>query len=57
MIKMWAHECYRVFSDRLINKADRIVFKDILEGTIKNNFKISKPIQTEKLVFSDYVPV
>lgn len=28
MIKIWAHECMRVFSDRLISEEDRNMFLD-----------------------------
>jgi len=33
-IRLWHHECMRVFSDRLCTDADRTTFLAILEGEI-----------------------
>ena len=35
MIKLWAHECLRVFHDRLISDTDREQFTTMLKGKIK----------------------
>ena len=31
MIKLWAHECLRVFSDRLISEEDHEKFENLLK--------------------------
>ncbi len=30
-IKLWSHECMRVFSDRMINNSDILVFEKLME--------------------------
>ena len=39
MIKVWAHGCLRVFSDRLVNKEDQTFFYTELQTIMKENFK------------------
>ena len=39
MIKLWAHECLRVFSDRLISESDHEKFEELLKDQIKEKFK------------------
>lgn len=41
VIKLWAHECLRVFRDRLINEKDRMCFDEILEKMLLENFKVN----------------
>jgi dynein heavy chain, axonemal len=31
MFKLWAHECFRVFQDRLISDEDRNIFTDLVK--------------------------
>ena len=38
-IRLWAHECFRVFSDRLIDEPDREWFKAALADIVKQEFK------------------
>jgi dynein heavy chain len=38
MIRLWTHECCRVFSDRLINDADRKWFLEQVKTGVKTNF-------------------
>ena len=40
LIRVWSHECQRVFSDRLINNEDINWFKDVLYQKSENYFKI-----------------
>jgi dynein heavy chain len=40
-MKLWLHECQRVFADRLINEEDREFFKDIVFDLMKSKFKVS----------------
>ena len=37
-IRLWAHECMRVFHDRLIDDADRKWFKELVATTTKESF-------------------
>ena len=39
MIKLWAHECLRIFHDRLVSDTDRQTWVDMLKGKIKEKFK------------------
>jgi dynein heavy chain len=39
-VKLWVHECMRVFSDRLIDEKDRSWFKDLVGICCKENFNI-----------------
>ncbi|KAF4028544.1 Microtubule-binding stalk of dynein motor domain-containing protein [Phytophthora infestans] len=39
-VRLWSHECLRVFSDRLIDEKDRDWFADILAKTVKLHFDL-----------------
>eukprot|EP00644_Phytophthora_capsici_P009072 jgi/Phyca11/526027/estExt2_fgenesh1_pm.C_PHYCAscaffold_60111 len=39
-VRLWSHECLRVFSDRLIDDKDRAWFADILVKTVKLHFDL-----------------
>jgi len=59
MIKLWAHECLRVFQDRLINDQDRTKFDDLLKEIIKEKFKREwkSIVEVEPLLFASFVPL
>jgi dynein heavy chain len=38
-IKLWAHECMRVFQDRLVNMSDRNDFTEMVTTMMKDKFK------------------
>jgi len=40
MIRLWTHECYRVFHDRLITAEDREEFKRIIRDQLNNTFQV-----------------
>ncbi|KAK3717325.1 hypothetical protein QZH41_011557, partial [Actinostola sp. cb2023] len=40
LIRLWIHEIYRVFYDRLIDDADREMFFDLIKETTKQQFKL-----------------
>ncbi|XP_008197222.2 dynein axonemal heavy chain 3 [Tribolium castaneum] len=38
-IRLWIHECYRVFHDRLIDENDRLLLFDIVKNSCYQNFR------------------
>jgi dynein heavy chain len=58
-IKLWAHECMRVFQDRLISIEDRDTFTDMVKEIMKDKFKKewSSIVKVEPLLFGSYVPL
>ena len=59
MIKLWAHECLRVFADRLISESDRNKFDDLLKEIFKEKFKRDwkSVVEVEPLLFASFVPL
>ena len=59
MVKLWAHECMRVFQDRLISIEDRETFTDMIKETMKDKFKKewSSIVKVEPLLFGSFVPL
>jgi dynein heavy chain, axonemal len=58
MVKLWAHECMRVFHDRLISQSDRDAFVEMLKEQMKEKFnkEWDKIIEYEPLLFASFVP-
>jgi dynein heavy chain len=40
-LKLWAHECMRVFSDRMINNQDIAVFENLMKSIVEKEFDVS----------------
>ena len=40
MIRIWCHECQRVFGDRLINTQDRDWFAGMVAEKVKEHFSV-----------------
>jgi dynein heavy chain len=62
MVRLWLHECKRVFADRLINEQDLERFNDIATEMTKRYFSEVKgqeinmeEVFAEPIVFSDFV--
>lgn len=57
-LKLWAHECLRVFHDRLISDKDREFFVGMLKDMLKTNFKRDweSLVQVEPLLWASFVP-
>jgi len=58
IIKLWAHECMRVFQDRLISQSDRDEFLLLLKEQTTKKFKkdIDSMIQIKPLLFASFTP-
>jgi len=57
-LKLWAHECSRIFKDRLISNEDQTFFDNLLKEMLRNNFKRdwSALVQVEPLLWASFVP-
>nr|XP_015801752.2 dynein axonemal heavy chain 2 [Nothobranchius furzeri] len=56
--RLWIHECYRVFSDRLVNQEDMNTFTGLVEDTLRSLFTLSlKHIWPNKQspIFGDFL--
>jgi len=57
-LRLWLHECQRVFQDRLINEEDQRKFQEIIEKVLESNFshkKWKKVVPNEPLLFCNYL--
>jgi len=57
-IKLWIHECLRVFHDRLISEEDRDFFIELLKGILKANFRRNWEdlVTVEPILWASFVP-
>jgi len=57
LVKCWAHECQRVFQDRLISMSDANWFAGALKRSMEVNFKKQwkSLVKVEPLIFADFV--
>ncbi|KAL0235780.1 hypothetical protein GEMRC1_002362 [Eukaryota sp. GEM-RC1] len=57
LIRLWAHECQRVFMDRLINDEDRTAFSEIVYKTVQNQFDINfdDVATSSRLIYGDFL--
>ncbi len=58
MLKLWAHECSRVFHDRLVSQQDRDIFAKIIKNKMRECFgkEWESVVTTEPLIFGSFVP-
>jgi dynein heavy chain len=58
-IKLWGHECLRVFQDRLINVPDRDKFRALMVDMMKVKFKKDweKVVNVKPLLFGSFTPL
>ena len=58
-IRLWAHECMRVFHDRLIDDADQRYFKELIlelvQGRFSKNWEYEETFETSHIIFGDYL--
>ncbi|CAD7946598.1 unnamed protein product [Amoebophrya sp. A25] len=57
LVRCWAHECSRIFEDRLINDEDKAAFKELLKEKMEEHFKKKWPVtvKLEPLIFVDFM--
>ena len=56
LVRLWRHECLRVFSDRLINKEDRDFINEEIQGLIANIFTgFEDKVLADPILFGDYI--
>ena len=41
LIRLWIHETFRVFGDRLINNKDKLLLLDFINGSVFRNFQVN----------------
>ena len=56
VVRLWMHECERVFADRMINVADATRFGEMLEHARKKNFEDldGDALTTRPLIFTAF---
>ena len=59
LLKLWAHECTRVFMDRLENQKDRRVFQKLLKQILFDSFGFTWEELTQKkqILWGDFLPL
>ncbi|KAL0223335.1 hypothetical protein P9112_002725 [Eukaryota sp. TZLM1-RC] len=57
IIRLWTHECQRVFMDRLINDEDRNTFEAIVKKQVSQHFELGfdDVSSTFRLIFGDFL--
>ena len=57
IIRLWIHECMRVFQDRLVDNTDKIWFKKLLNSTIQDELNVTwdDVVTTEPILYGDYL--
>eukprot|EP00741_Cyanophora_paradoxa_P000409 tig00000404_g400.t1 len=59
MVRLWMHECLRVFHDRLINNEDKNYFTNLLAELLKRIFKLGwtheDVFEKQPLLFGDFL--
>lgn len=57
LLRLWCHECSRVFEDRLVNTDDRDWFQDLLKSRISLDFELD-PVEvlgSGPLLYGDFM--
>ncbi|KAH9525061.1 Dynein heavy chain 1, axonemal, partial [Bulinus truncatus] len=57
VLRLWYHECCRVFQDRLVDDADRQAFDDILKTTVAKDFDVdfNHIIAHKPIIYADFL--
>ena len=57
LIKLWMHECERVFKDRLVDEKDRSVYDEILGKVMKISMRRENTYKEKTILWGDFVPM
>ena len=57
LLKLWTHECSRIFEDRLVNNEDRDWFQQLLKKTMTTEFSVDpgEIIGDGPLLYGDFM--
>lgn len=57
IVRLWIHECLRVFQDRLVDQIDKSWFTDLVKKTMVEELNMSwiEVVNTEPLIYGDYM--
>jgi dynein heavy chain len=57
MVRLWSHECMRVFQDRLVDKTDKDWFKNLLQKSMEKELEVTwgEVVTSEPLFYGDYM--
>lgn len=57
IVRLWIHECMRVFQDRLVDKEDRAWFKSLLMSTMSQKLDCNwdDVVTIEPIIYGDYL--
>ncbi|KAI8896128.1 dynein heavy chain and region D6 of dynein motor-domain-containing protein [Globomyces pollinis-pini] len=57
IVRLWIHECMRVFQDRLVDNTDKDWFKKLLTDTVQTQLKLpwDEVVKSEPLLYGDYL--
>ncbi|KAJ3125137.1 Dynein heavy chain 1, axonemal [Nowakowskiella sp. JEL0407] len=57
IVRLWVHECQRVFQDRLVDQIDKTWFNELLRSTVVQTLQMgwSDIVQNEPLLYGDFM--
>jgi len=57
LLRLWTHENWRVFGDRLVNKKDKGLLEELLNNEISSQYKYKRNdiYCLERLIFIDFM--
>lgn len=57
VVRIWIHECMRVFQDRLVDKTDKNWFKELVMATMSRQLDLNwnEVVSVEPVIFGDYM--
>nr|KAJ3421411.1 Dynein heavy chain 1, axonemal [Polyrhizophydium stewartii] len=57
IVRLWVHECQRVFQDRLVDNTDKTWFKNLVMNTMTDKLDLSwgEVVLSEPLLYGDYM--
>jgi dynein heavy chain len=57
IVRLWTHECMRVFQDRLVDKEDRGWFRNLLMSTMSQKLDCNwtEVVTVEPIIYGDYL--